>query len=185
MFSMSDRKWQHVGWKLFLQTSARWQPSWPQRAAHSHLAVDVADSWLSRGSKQTVEMRLILHTQHTNTVSQTDRITNKTQIIIKTGVTYFLLVQWRVIVSLCFDTVKLLDGRQEKHPACTKLTGMVICMKWDANNFAYGPADVTATPPSLISLNPAWFLPFWCRLTQVVLKKRPLNGCSFVCWVES
>jgi len=21
-------------------------------------------------------------------------------------------------------------------------------------------------------------LPFWCRLTQVVLEKRPLNGCS-------
>jgi len=24
------------------------------------------------------------------------------------------------------------------------------------------------------------FLPFWCRLTQVVLEKRPLNGCLLV-----
>jgi len=25
-------------------------------------------------------------------------------------------------------------------------------------------------------------LPLWCRLTQVVLKKRPLNVCSSICW---
>ena len=25
-------------------------------------------------------------------------------------------------------------------------------------------------------LNPDWFLPFWYQLTQVILKKRPLNG---------
>jgi len=24
-------------------------------------------------------------------------------------------------------------------------------------------------------------LPFWCRLTQVVLEKRPLNVCMYVC----
>ena len=29
-------------------------------------------------------------------------------------------------------------------------------------------------------LNPDWFLPFWYRLTQVVLEKRPLNGGSVV-----
>ena len=29
-------------------------------------------------------------------------------------------------------------------------------------------------------LNPDWFLPFWYRLTQVVLEKRPLNGCGVV-----
>ena len=30
-------------------------------------------------------------------------------------------------------------------------------------------------------LNPDWFLPFWYRLTQVVLvEKKPLNGCSVV-----
>jgi len=47
--------------------------------------------------------------------------------------------------------------------------------------FAYGPADATAFPKPhhlLRSLNPDWLLPFWYRLTQVVLEKRPWNGRS-------
>ena len=41
--------------------------------------------------------------------------------------------------------------------------------------FAYGPADATAIPkPWASSLS----LPFWYRLSQVVLEKRPLYGCS-------
>jgi len=39
-------------------------------------------------------------------------------------------------------------------------------------NFAYGPADnATATPSRMV-------LPFWCRLTEIVLEKMPLNGFS-------
>jgi len=30
-------------------------------------------------------------------------------------------------------------------------------------------------------LNPDWFYLFWYQLTQVVLEKRPLNGCSNSC----
>jgi len=47
--------------------------------------------------------------------------------------------------------------------------------------FAYGPADATAipqTPPSLASFKCRLVLPFWYRLTQVVLAKRPLNRRS-------
>ena len=47
--------------------------------------------------------------------------------------------------------------------------------------FAYGPADATAskkTPSSLASLKSRLVLPFWYQLTEVVLEKRPLNGCS-------
>ena len=47
--------------------------------------------------------------------------------------------------------------------------------------FAYGPADATVIQKShhlLPHLNPDWFLPFWYRLIQVVLRKRPLNSCS-------
>ena len=48
--------------------------------------------------------------------------------------------------------------------------------------FAYGPADATArhpkTPSSLASVNSIRVLPFQYWLTQVVLEKRPLNGCS-------
>jgi len=44
--------------------------------------------------------------------------------------------------------------------------------------FAYGPvgASVVPQPPHILPhSNPDWFLPFWHRLTQVVLEKRPLN----------
>ena len=34
------------------------------------------------------------------------------------------------------------------------------------------------TPSSLASFNSRLVLPFWYRLTEVVLEKRPLNGCS-------
>jgi len=34
------------------------------------------------------------------------------------------------------------------------------------------------TPSSLASFKSRLVLPFWYRLTQVVLEKRPLNGCS-------
>jgi len=34
------------------------------------------------------------------------------------------------------------------------------------------------TPSSLASFKSRLFLPFWYGLTQVVLEKRPLNGCS-------
>jgi len=40
---------------------------------------------------------------------------------------------------------------------------------------AYGPADAIATPSSLASLKSRIGQLLWCRLTQVVLEKRPLN----------
>jgi len=49
--------------------------------------------------------------------------------------------------------------------------------------FAYGPADATAIPKppsSLASVKSRLVLPFWYRLTQVVLEKRPLNRCVCV-----
>jgi len=45
--------------------------------------------------------------------------------------------------------------------------------------FAYGPADATASQDSKSRLA----LPFWYRLTQAVVEKRPLNGCSNCCWI--
>jgi len=44
---------------------------------------------------------------------------------------------------------------------------------------AYGPADATATH-SLAPVKSRLVLPFSYRLTQVVLEKRPLSGCSIV-----
>jgi len=42
--------------------------------------------------------------------------------------------------------------------------------------FAYGSADNTAIPQSLASFKSRLILPFWNRLTQVVLEKRLLNA---------
>ena len=47
--------------------------------------------------------------------------------------------------------------------------------------FAYGPADATGIPEPdylLRHLNPDWF--YLAQLTQVVLEKRLLNGCSSI-----
>jgi len=46
--------------------------------------------------------------------------------------------------------------------------------------FAYGPADATASKKPIISCSckSRLVLPFWYRITQAVLEKRPLNGCS-------
>ena len=46
---------------------------------------------------------------------------------------------------------------------------------------AYGPADATATHCLFCSVKSRLVLPFWCRLTRVVLDKGPLNGCVCVC----
>ena len=51
--------------------------------------------------------------------------------------------------TFAFSVLTLLDGRQEGHPACKKLScgvlaaGVVICL--EGCRLAYGPADDTAT----------------------------------------
>jgi len=45
---------------------------------------------------------------------------------------------------------------QEEHPACKNWV-MRYLSAARCNVFAYGPADVTATPSPLASLNPDWF----------------------------
>jgi len=46
--------------------------------------------------------------------------------------------------------------------------------------FAYCPVDAAAfqTQSSLASVKSRLVLTFWYQLTQLVLEKRPLNGCS-------
>ena len=46
---------------------------------------------------------------------------------------------------------------------------------------AYGPADATATHRIFASVKSRLVLPFWHRLTRVVLDKGPLNRCVCVC----
>ena len=83
-----------------------------------------------------------------------------------------------VYVMCCDSALTLLVGRQEEHrPVKNWVTGCWCGYQSGARCrlFACGPADV---PSSLASFKSRLVLPFCCRLTQVVLEKRPLNGYS-------
>ena len=57
---------------------------------------------------------------------------------------------------------------------------MVICLEQgtDCLRVAQLMPLHPKTPSSLDSFKSRLLLPFWYRLTQVVLENRPLNGCS-------
>jgi len=81
------------------------------------------------------------------------------------------------------SALMLLVGREEGHPACKKLewwgTGMVICLERDADLHM---AQLMPLPFTVsCSVKSRLVLPFWYRLTRVVLEKGPLNGCVCVC----
>ena len=81
-----------------------------------------------------------------------------------------------------FSALRLLVWRQEGHPVCKKHewwgTGMVICLERDADLHM---AQLMPQPQSLASVKSRLVLPFWYRLTWVVLVKGPLNGRVCVC----
>jgi len=56
--------------------------------------------------------------------------------------------------------------------------GVVICLEWGADCLnMVQPMPLHPKPPSSLVSFKSWLvLPFWYRLTQVVLEKRPLNG---------
>jgi len=66
---------------------------------------------------------------------------------------------------------------QQQHPSFREMLDQVhfSCRRlcWKVTKY-----DDTTTPSSLAPAKYRMVYPFWCRLTQVVLKKRPLNGCS-------
>ena len=82
-----------------------------------------------------------------------------------------------------FSALTLLVGRHEGHPACKKLktewwdAGVVMCLGWgaDLHMAQLMPLPLTISCSSKSRL----VLPFWCRLTQVVLEKihRVLQPC--------
>ena len=74
----------------------------------------------------------------------------------------------------------LLHSCEEVHEPIELLFGMVSGIGSGICILHGGPADATATPSSLASLKPRMVLPFWYWLTQIVLEKRPLNGCMFI-----
>ena len=71
-----------------------------------------------------------------------------------------------------------LDVRKSAWPVTNWVTRRWCgCLSGVSKRFACGPAVATATPSFLASLKSRMVLPFWCQLIQVVLEKRPLDGC--------
>jgi len=63
---------------------------------------------------------------------------------------------------------------------CWSGVGVVICLERGADrlHMVQLMPQHPNIPSSLASFKSRLVLPFWYRLTQVVLEKRPLNGCS-------
>jgi len=75
----------------------------------------------------------------------------------------------------------LLVGRQEGHPACKKLSGEVLAWLsvWsEMQMICIWSSFCRCHPVISCSSKIHNGLPFWYRLTEVVLEKRPLNKCS-------
>jgi len=87
------------------------------------------------------------------------------------------------MMHMAFSALTLLVWRQEGHPACKKTewwgAGVVICLELgaDLHMAQLMPLPLTGSCFSKSRL----VLPFWYRLTRVVLEKGPLNGCVCVC----
>ena len=96
---------------------------------------------------------------------------------------YFVYLQGTA--SLTFSALTLLVGRQEGHPACKKLSGGVLAWLsvWSEVQTCTWPSWCHCHSLSLASVKSRLVLPFWYRLTRVVLEKGPLNGCVCVCEV--
>ena len=85
---------------------------------------------------------------------------------------------------IAFSALMLLVGRQEGHPACKKLSGGVLAWLsvWSEVQTCIQPSWCHCQSLFLAPVKSRLVLPFWYRLTQVVLEKWPLNGCSCSCW---
>jgi len=80
----------------------------------------------------------------------------------------------------CFDAVS-----REEQPACKiEWWGIGVVIVWSEVQIVCVRSSWChcrpKTPSSLATFKSRLVLPFWYQLTQVVLEKRPLNGCSAV-----
>jgi len=97
------------------------------------------------------------------------------------------LINWLTLlhtVLFAFSALMLLVGRQEGHPACKKLSGGVLAWLsvWSEVQTCVWPSWWHGHSLSIASVKSRLVLPFWYRLTRVVLDKGPLNGC--VCCIQ-
>jgi len=88
----------------------------------------------------------------------------------------------RCAVDSAFSASTLSVGRQEGHPAGKKLSGEILLAWWSV----WSEVQMICIWSSWSNCHPiiSWFIKiqngllFWCWLIQVVLEKRPSNGCS-------
>ena len=94
-----------------------------------------------------------------------------------------------LLTQYAFSALTLSAGRQKEHPACKNRVmrcwchGVIICLDRGADclhTVQLVPLH-PQTPSSLASFKSRLALLFWYRLTQVLLEKRPLNGCCCCC----
>jgi len=91
-----------------------------------------------------------------------------------------------IFVCFCcyaFSALTLLVGQQEGHPACKKLSGGVLAWLsvWSEVQTCIWPIWCHCHSLSLASVKSRLVLPFWYRLTWVVLDKGTINVCVCVC----
>jgi len=87
------------------------------------------------------------------------------------------------LTSLDFSALTILVGRQEEHPASKNWLmrcwcGYLSAARCRCLHMVQLMPLHPQTPSSLASFKSRQVLPFWYRLTQVVLEKRSLNRCS-------
>jgi len=87
-----------------------------------------------------------------------------------------IIITYRLSI---FSALMLLVGRQEGHLACKKLSSWVLAWLsvWSEVQTCIWPSRCHCHSLSLASVKSTWVLPFWYRLSQVVLQKGPLNVC--------
>jgi len=84
---------------------------------------------------------------------------------------------WNLYGLQCFDT--WLGGRKGIRPVKNRVVGYWRGYLSGARcRLAFWPSWCHCHSLSLAAVKSRLVLPFWYRLTQVVLEKRPLNGCS-------
>jgi len=93
----------------------------------------------------------------------------------------FLFYLQLLLITSAFSALMLLVGWQEGHPACKKQewwgAGVIV---WSKVHTCIWPSWCHCHSLSLASVKSRLVLPFWYRLTWVVLEKGPLNGCVCV-----
>ena len=94
-----------------------------------------------------------------------------------------LFLQTILHIIIAFSALTLLVGWQEGHPACRKLSGVVLAWLsvWSEVQTCIWPSGFYCHSVSLASVKSRLVLPFWYRLTRIVPDKGLLNGLCVYC----